>query len=153
MLTQRAANIVFAFLTVAACAFFAALARKFEFTGFAESTGLTAKFFPQLILGFAALCAVIVAAMYAFRGSAGGDDGQMVFADAGDARRGILTLAVAVLCYAVWVNVGFVLMAALMGPLSLLAMGVRSARIYVAVLVLAAFVYGVFTQLLGVQLT
>jgi hypothetical protein len=63
----------------------------------------------------------------------------------------LLVLAVAVICYVIWIKVGFVPMAALMGPLSLLAMGVRSWRIYLTVLVLAGVVYLVFTQLLGTQ--
>lgn len=50
------------------------------------------------------------------RGSADGDDRQTVFADTGDARRGLLMQVVVVVCYVVWSNVGFVPMAVLIGP-------------------------------------
>ena len=153
MLTQRLANIVFAILVLIACAYFYALAEGFETSGLLASSGLPSKFFPQLVLGFTALCAIIVGVVYALRSSAGGDTGQTVFGDAGDARRSLLMLAVAVLCYFIWSYVGFVPMAILMGPLSLLAMGIRSFWIYVTVLVLTGLIYAIFTQLLGVQLT
>ena len=153
MLTQRLANIVFAFIVVIACAYFGALAQGFQTTGLLASSGLPSKFFPQLMLGFTAFCAVIVGVRYALHGFAGGDAGQTVFGSGGDARRGLLMLVVAVFCYLVWSQFGFLPMAVLMGPLSLLAMGVRSIRIYVTVLVLTGLVYAVFTRLLGVQLS
>lgn len=153
MLTQRLANIVFAIVVVVACGYFGVLAEGFETTGLLASAGLPSKFFPQLMLGFTALCAAIVAVLYALRGSAGGDAGQTVFGNGGDARRGLLMLAVAVLCYVVWSLAGFLPMAVLLGPVSLLAMGIRSIRIYVTVLVLTGLVYAVFTQFLGVQFT
>ena len=152
MLTQRRANIVFAIILVVACGYFAAVAQGFEAAGLLATSGLPSRFFPQLMLAFTALCAVVVAYRYAVRGSAGDDEGQTVFGDAGEARRGLLMLAVSVACYLIWSNFGFVPMAVLMGPLSLFAMGVRSVRIYVAVLVLAGLVHVVFTRLLGVQL-
>ena len=152
MPTQRLANIVFAIVLIVACAYFAVVAQGFEATGLLATSGLPSRFFPQLVLGFTALCAVVVAYRYAVRGSAGDDEGQTVFGDAGEARRGLLMLAVSVACYLIWSNFGFVPMAVLMGPLSLLAMGVRSVRIYVTVLVLAGLVHVVFTRLLGVQL-
>ena len=153
MLTQRLANIVFAIIVIIVCAYFAALAQGFETSGLLASSGLPSKFFPQLMLGFTALCAIIVGVLYALRGSAGGDAGQTVFGDVGDARRGLLMLAVAVLCYLLWSMMGFLPMAVLMGPLSLLAMGIRSIWIYATVLILTALIYTVFTQFLGVQLT
>ncbi len=153
MLTQRLANIVFAIVVVVACGYFGVLAEGFETTGLLASSGLPSKFFPQLMLGFTALCAAVVGVLYALRGSAGNDARRTVFRDAGDARRGLLMLAVAVLCYLVWFSVGFLPMAVLLGPVSLLAMGIRSIRIYVTVLVLTGLVYAVFTQFLGVQFT
>jgi len=62
MLTQRAANIAFALFTLAACAWFAVIAQGFEASGLLASSGLPSKFFPQLMLGFTAACAVVVAA-------------------------------------------------------------------------------------------
>ena len=152
MLTQRLANVVFAIILIIACAYFAAVAQGFEAAGLLATSGLPSRFFPQLILAFTALCAVVVAYGYAVRGSAGEDEGRTVFGNAGEARRGLLMLAVAVVCYLVWSRFGFVPMAVLMGPLSLLAMGVRSIRIYITVLVLTGLVHGVFTRILGVQL-
>ena len=151
MLFQRTANIVFAIVVLIACAYFAYVAQGFETTGLLASSGLPSKFFPQLTLGFTALCAAFVAIQYAVRGSAGGDDRQTVFGSAGDARRGLLMLAVAVLCFIVWSVAGFLPMAIALGPLSLLAMGVRSVPVYIAVLLLTGCVYAIFTQLLGVR--
>ena len=153
MLTQRLANILFAILILIACAYFAWVAEGFAAAGLLASSGLPSKFFPQLTLGFIAVCAVIVALTYLLRGSAGGDEGETVFGGGGDVRRGLLMLVVAVVCYLIWTNFGFIPMAVLMGPLSLLAMGIRSIWIYLTVLILTALIYLVFTQLLGVQLT
>ena len=105
-----------------------------------SSSGLPSKFFPQLMLGLTALCAVIVGYHYWSRGSAGGDEGETVFANGTEARQGILMLVVAVASYFIWRNLGFLPMAVLLGPLSLIAMGVRQPIIYIVVLltVLAA---------------
>ncbi|MEM7303031.1 MAG: tripartite tricarboxylate transporter TctB family protein [Pseudomonadota bacterium] len=152
MLTQSLANIVFAVLIIGASIYFAVLAQDFEASGLLASSGLPSKFFPQLMLGFTAVCAVLVIYAYVVRGSAGGDDGEHVFETSGDARRGLLMLAVAVGCYFIWTNFGFIVMALLLGPTSLFAMGVRSPLIYGVVLLLTGCVYLVFTQLLNVQL-
>lgn len=152
MLTQRLANIVFAVLIVIACVYFAIVAEGFKAAGLLATSGVPSKFFPQLLLGCTALCAVIVIASYAMRGHAGGDQNETVFADAGEARRGPLMLLVSVVCYFIWSKFGFLPMAVVMGPLCLLAMGVRSLKLYFVVLVLTALIYVVFTQALGVQL-
>lgn len=153
MLTQRLANIVFAVLILIACAYFAWIAEGFEAAGLLASSGLPSKFFPQLLLGLTAICAVIVIYLYAFRGAAGGDNDEKVFEGAGEARRGLLMLAVAVVCYFIWTRFGFIPMAVVMGPLSLIAMGVRSIGVYVVVMVLTGLIYLVFTHLLNIQLT
>ena len=150
MLTQRLANIVFAILVIVACAYFAVVAQGFEAAGLLASSGLPSRFFPQLLLGFTALCAAVVLYVYASRGDAG-DEGQTVFASSAEARRGLLALAAAVVGYVVWLNFGYVVMALISGPLLCLAMGVRNPAIYGVVLALAASVYLVFTQLLGTQ--
>ena len=153
MLTQRLANIVFTVLVVVACGWFAVIANGFEASGLLASSGLPSKFFPQLLLAFTALCAVIIAVLYLFKGQAGGDAGETVFADFAEARRGLLMMAVAVACYFIWQRFGFIPMAVVMGPLSLMAMGVKTVSHYVIVLILTAFVYVVFTQLLNVSFT
>ena len=152
MPTQRLANIAFAVITIIACAYFAAVAEGFEAAGLLASSGLPSKFFPQLMLGFVALCAAAAAASYARRTEAERDGDQPVYADAGSARRGLLMLAVSLLCFFVWVKFNYVAMAALLGPLSLLAMGVRARWMYAAVPALTALVYAFFALLLGVPL-
>lgn len=152
MLSQRLANIVFSAIIIIACGYFALVAEGFEAAGLLASSGLPSKFFPQLMLSCTALCAAGVIAEYAVRGSSGGDVGKMVFGDAGEAKRGLLMLVVAVTGYIIWQSFGFIPMAVLVGPLSLLAMGVRKIAIYLVVLSLTAVVYVVFTQLLGVRL-
>lgn len=135
-----------------ACGWFAWLAQGFETSGLLASSGLPSKFFPQLTLAATAICAAIVVFVYATRGHAGTDAGETVFDAPGDARRGLLMLLVAVAGYFLWREAGFIPMAVLLGPASLLAMGVRNVWIYVAVLALTALVWAAFTQLLGVQL-
>lgn len=151
MLSQRFANLVFLAAILAACGYFAWMAEGFVTSGLLASQGLPSKFFPQLTLGITAICAVIVGALYFTRGEVG-DKGEAVFEDATEARQGLLMLAVAVACYVIWRNFGFVPMAVLLGPLSLLAMGVRKPMIYVVVLALTAFITAVFTYGLGIRL-
>ena len=136
-----------------ACATFAYLAQGFKAAGLLASSGLPSKFFPQLVLGFMALCAIVVGYRYAIHRTASGSEEGKVFESPGDARRGLMIMAVAVLAYLVWSWAGFLPVAILAGPLSLLALGVRSSRIYAAVIILAGIIYLVFTRLLGVQLT
>ena len=153
MLTQRLANIVFAIFLIVACAYFANVAQGFKAAGLLATSGLPSKFFPQLMLACTAICAIIVVALYGLRGSAGDKVGATVYRDAGDARRGILMLAVAIACYFIWSRFGFIPMAVALGPLSLVAMGIRSIRLYITVLILSGLIYAIFTQFLGVRLT
>lgn len=148
MLTQRLANITFAVLVIGLCIWFGWMAQGFETSGLLASSGLPSKFFPQLTLGFMAICAAIVAFQYMSQGEGEG----FVFESGGHMVRGLLTLVVAIACYLIWRNFGFIPMAFAIGPLSCLAMGVRSLKIYATVLVLTAIVYAVFTYLLRVQL-
>ena len=152
MLTQRWANIAFSGLLLVACVYFAVEAEKFKTSGLLATSGLPSKFFPQLLLAFVAGCALVVLYLYGVRGSAGDNDGERVFEDAKAATRGILMLGVAVASYIVWMNFGFIAMAVLMGPASLLAMGVRNVWIYGAVLALTGLIFLVFTRLLNVPL-
>ncbi len=153
MLTQRLANIVFTILIVIACVWFGMIAQGFEASGLLASSGLPSKFFPQLLLAFTAVCALIVGGLYLFKGQAGNDAGETVFAGFAEARRGLLMMAVAVACYFIWKHYGFIPMAVIIGPLSLMAMGVRSVWQYVIVLALTGLTYVVFTRLLNIQFT
>ena len=152
MLSQRTANLVFVAAILIAAGYFAWDAQGFVTSGLLASSGLPSKFFPQLVLGLMAICALIVAYHYAVRGGSGGDEGEMVFESGGDARRGLLMLIVAVVCYAIWRNFGFIPMAVALGPLSLFAMGERQPLVYVTVLGLTAVIALVFIYGLGIQL-
>ena len=152
MLTQRLANIVFAILLVVACGWFAWIAQDFKAAGLLASSGLPSKFFPQLTLAFTALCAVVVAYQYYRHGESGGDAAEKVFRDGVHAIRGVLMLVVAIACYFIWKEFGFIPMAAAMGPLSLMAMGVKKPLIYVVILAITAVVFFIFTRLLNVPL-
>lgn len=152
MLSQRLANIVFVTSIFLACIYFALEAETFETSGLLASSGLPSKFFPQLMLTSIAICSVIVGFQYFFKGEAGGDKGKFVFEDFPSARRGILMLVVSIVCYFIWQNYGFIAMAIVMAPLSLLAMGVRNPVIYFVVLALTASIYFIFTSALGIQL-
>ncbi|MEP1206159.1 MAG: tripartite tricarboxylate transporter TctB family protein [Rhizobiaceae bacterium] len=152
MLSQRVANLLFSGLILIACGYFAWVAEGFETSGLLATSGLPSKFFPQLMLALTAICALIVGAQYWTKGSAGDDAGESVFNDGGEARRGLLMLVVSVACYALWRQFGFIPMALVLGPLSLMAMGVRQPIIYTVVLALTALVYVIFTQALGIQL-
>lgn len=152
MLSQRVANLVFVVVTVCACAYFAWVAQGFTTSGLLASAGLPSKFFPQLTLGLTAICALLVGYAYLTRGLDGNDEQQTVFANGREARQGLLMLAVTVACYVIWRSFGFLPMALVLGPLSLLAMGVFKPVIYGVVLALTAGVTLVFTYGLGVQL-
>ncbi|MEM9707365.1 MAG: tripartite tricarboxylate transporter TctB family protein [Pseudomonadota bacterium] len=151
MLLQRWANIVFMFIVLGAAAYFAWVAESFVAAGLLASAGLPAKFFPQLLLGLIAVCAVVVLLTYLFKGSSGGDEGALVYDKPRHAVRGLLTLAAVVAAYLIWREFGFIAMAAFIGPATLIAMGERNPIIYGVVLALAAGIYLVFTQVLGTQ--
>ncbi|MEM9604917.1 MAG: tripartite tricarboxylate transporter TctB family protein [Pseudomonadota bacterium] len=153
MLTQRVANIVFAIAVLFGCAYFAWVAEGFVATGLLASSGLPSKFFPQLLLAFTAVCAVIVLVVYTRHGRASADEAAdaTVFESGGHARRGLLALAATVVCYVLWREVGYLPMAAVAGVLMGIAMDVRNPVIYVTNAVLAGGIYLVFTQLLGTQ--
>lgn len=152
MLSQRAANLVFVAVILAACGYFAWVAEGFVTSGLLASSGLPSKFFPQLMLAMIAVCALAVGYLYLVRGAAGDYGGETVFADGAEARQGLLMLAAAIACYFIWRSFGFIPMAILIGPLSLLAMGSRNPLIYAAVLALTGLTTLVFTYGLGVQL-
>ena len=152
MINQRIANLIFVVITLGACAYFAWVAQGFVTSGLLASSGLPSKFFPQLTLGIIAACTLIAGFQYLTKGEAGGDKGEMVFESLGEGTKGILTLIVMVGCYYIWKHFGFVAMAVVLGPLSLLAMGVRNPMYYAIIWVLTALVYVVFTYGLNIRL-
>ncbi len=152
MLTQRVANILFALLVIVASIWFAVEAQGFKAAGLLASSGLPSKFFPQLTLGFMAICAIIVGIVYSRRKHTESDETDTVYNNATEARQGLLVLLVAVASYFIWSKFGFVSMAMVMGPMCLVAMGIRSIKLYVTVVLITGFIYAVFTQLLNIQL-
>ena len=152
MLSQRLANMILAVCLIALCGYLATLAWGFEAVGLLGTSGVPPSFFPLLMLGLIMVAAAIVFWTYFNTGAAGGDEEQTVFEGPGDALRGILMVVLAVACYLIWTNVGFIPMACLMALGSLVAMGVRSPFIYLTVFALSALTYLLFTRLLGAQL-
>ena len=152
MLSQRFANLIFVTAIIIGCGYFAWVAQGFTTSGLLASAGLPSKFFPQLMLALTALCALIVGYAYLVHGQAGGDIGQNVFTNSTEARQGILMLIVAVACYLIWRYLGFLPMAFLIGPLSLLAMGIFKPAIYAVVWGLTIAVTLIFTYGLGIGL-
>ena len=153
MIRHRTADVVFVVCILIACSYFAWVAQGFKTTGLLASSGLPSKFFPQLTLGFIAVCAVLVIVFNTGKRPAGSDKEEFLFACPGELRRGLLMLAAAVACYFIWLKFGLITMAIALGPMSLLAMGIWSGRVYISVLGLTGVVYIVFSQLLGVQFT
>ena len=151
MLTQRTANLIFVLFITLACGYFAWVAEGFITSGLLASSGLPSKFFPQLLLSLTAICAVIVGVLYLHRGDAG-DAGETVIENGAEARRGLLMLVVAIACYFIWREIGFLTMAILIGPASLLAMGISKPMMYFVVLMITAVVTTVFTYGLRIQL-
>lgn len=152
MLSQRTANVLFVVIMLCASAYFAWLAQGFVTTGLLASQGLPSKFFPQLTLGLTALCCGSVSFLYLTQRGVAGDENDHVFSNGTEARQGILMLVVAVACYVIWRNLGFLPMAVLLGPLSLLAMGERRPMIYAVVWALTAAISAIFTYGLGIRL-
>ncbi len=151
MLSQRLANIAFSALVLAVSAYLAWVAQGFEAAGLLASSGLPAKFFPQLMLACMGICAVIVLATYMTKGRAHEGEAEFVYGEPMDAVRGLSVLAVTVIGYVIWQTWGYVPMIVFLGPACCAAMGVRSPIIYAVVLALAGIIYLIFSQLLGTQ--
>lgn len=152
MLSQRTANLIFTVLIIGACGYFAWVAEGFVTSGLLAGSGLPSKFFPQLTLAMVAACALVVGYQYFVRGAAGGDKGETVFGSAVETRQSILMLVVVVVCYFIWRWFGFLPMAVVLGPLSLIAMGIFRPVIYITVWALTALITLVFIYGLGIQL-
>ena len=152
MLSQRLANLTFVAIIICACGYFAWVAESFTTSGLLASSGLPSKFFPQLMLGIIAICALVVGFQYRNQNSTSDDDNQFVFENPIEARQGILMIVVAIVCYVVWREFGFIAMALIMGPLSLLSMRIYRPLIYGVVLSLTGLITLIFTYGLGIRL-
>lgn len=133
MLSQRLANIVFAVLLLGASGWFAWIAQGFEAAGLLAASGLPSRFFPQLLLGGMALCAIIVLGTLLLKTGDGPKDAsrdapgdgqgenepQTLYESATAARRGLTTLGAVICAFLIWQHWGFELMAVFLGrPLS-----------------------------------
>ena len=152
MLSQRIANLIFVAIIICACGYFAWIAESFTTSGLLASSGLPSKFFPQLMLGIMSICALIVGYQYFTNKIMNGDEDQTVFKNAIEARQGILMVVVALVCYIVWREIGFVAMALIIGPISLLSMRIYKPLIYGVVLGLTGLITLIFTFGLGIRL-
>lgn len=151
MLPQRLSNIVFIVLILVASAYLAVVAQGFEAAGLLASSGLPSKFFPQLLLGFIAVCSIGVVVSY-LRGDPSLEaEPDYVYQEPTYALRGLLTLASVLIGYGIWRYWGYVPMMVFIGAATCLSMGARNPVIYAVVYALFALIYVVFTQLLGTQ--
>ena len=143
---------MFVIFVLLACGYFGWVAEGFVTSGLLASSGLPSKFFPQLTLGLTGVCAVVIGYLYYTQGAASEDEDTYVFQNTAEARQGILVLIAVVISYLVWRQFGFIAMAILLGPLSLIGMGIKNPVIYAVVLALTGFIAVVFIYGLGVQL-
>ena len=150
MITQRAANLIFAAILICLAGWMAWLASSFETPPLGDAT-LPTEFFPLFLLGFIVVCIFIYVREYLVHGQSGGDHKQPVFADRLQVRTGAVTLAVVVAGYAIWVKFGFLAAGVITPPAIAFAMGTRKAWHYVIILTGAVLTYLVFTYGLGTQ--
>lgn len=150
MISQRTANLVFAAALMSAALAAGWMALGFETPPLGDAT-LPTEFFPLVLVGFIALCTAVYAWEYLSRGESGGDGGERLYGNAAQARRGLTTMAAAVLAGVLWDLFGFA-PAALFATLAVtFAMGTRDWRHYLVVIACAASIYAAFVLGLGTQ--
>ena len=142
MISQRVANLVFAAMLMVTLAYMAWLASGFETPALGGAT-LPTHFFPLVLLAFIATCTVIYGFEYILTGGSGGDQGDVVYEDWLQARRGLFTLIATCARFAV---------AGLIATPSIaLAMGTRKLWQFAVIFMGAGMTYLVFTHGLGTQ--
>jgi uncharacterized membrane protein len=152
MLKQRPANIVFAIFLLFACGYFINAAMGFNDLSLPGSNQLSSRFFPITILLFIAGCILIVLGQYVLKKGSGLNEEESIYEGMGQAVHGTLTIVAVIAAYLIWDHVGFVPAALFIGPAAALAMGVRSWKICVILIVISLVIYFAFSQLLGIQL-
>lgn len=150
MISQRIANIFFAILLLISAAWMAVIAWGFETPALGDAT-LPTKFFPLVLLGFIAFCALIYVREYIVHGQSGGDGDDHLYEDTKQAKTGLLTLAAVIVSYILWQYFGFLVAGLFATPAIAFAMGTRKLSHYVIIALGAAVTYLVFTYGLGTQ--
>lgn len=150
MITQRAANLVFAAMLMVTLAYMAWIASGFETPALGGAT-LPTHFFPLVLLAFIAICTAIYGFEYLTKGGSGGDQGEVVYEDWLRARRGLFTLIATCASFMVWREFGFIAAGIVATPAVAIAMGTRKLWQFAVIFIGAAITYLVFTYGLGTQ--
>ena len=150
MISQRVANLVFAAMLMVTLAYMALLASGFETPALGGAT-LPTHFFPLVLLAFIATCTVIYGFEYILTGGSGGDQGDVVYEDWLQARRGLFTLIATCASFVIWREFGFAVAGLIATPSIALAMGTRKLWQFAVIFMGAGMTYLVFTHGLGTQ--
>ena len=150
MISQRTANLIFAFILLVLSGWMAVIAWDFETPALGDAT-LPTKFFPLVLLGFIVFCTVIYAREYIVHGQSGGDGNDVLYQNITQAKTGLLTLASVLVSYGLWQQFGFMIAGVFATPAIAFAMGTRKISHYAIIAIGAVVTYLVFTYGLGTQ--
>lgn len=150
MISQRSANLVFAFILIVLAGWMAWIAWSFETPALGDAT-LPTKFFPLVLLGFIVFSTVIYAREYIVHGQSGGDGDDVLYHNSKQARTGLFTLAAVIFSYGLWHHFGFLVAGLFATPAIAFSMGTRSLSHYVIIAAGAGLTYLVFAHGLGTQ--
>ena len=150
MISQRTANLIFAFILLVLSGWMAVIAWGFETPALGDAT-LPTKFFPLVLLGFIVFCIVIYAREYIVHGQSGGDGNDVLYQNSTQAKTGLLTLTAVLVSYGLWQQFGFMIAGVFATPAIAFAMGTRKISHYAIIAIGAGVTYLVFTYGLGTQ--
>lgn len=150
MISQRTANLIFAFILLVLSGWMAVIAWGFETPALGDAT-LPTKFFPLVLLGFIVFCIVIYAREYIVHGQSGGDGSDVLYQNTTQAKTGLLTLTAVLVSYGLWQQFGFMIAGVFATPAIAFAMGTRKISHYAIIAIGAGVTYLVFTYGLGTQ--
>jgi len=150
MITQRAANLVFAAMLMVTLGYMAWIASGFETPALGGAT-LPTHFFPLVLLAFVGVCTMVYGFEYLSSGGSGGDQGEAVYDDWMQARRGLFTLIATCAGFVVWHEFGFMAAGLTATPAVALAMGTRKLWQFAVIFIGAGITYLVFTYGLGTE--
>lgn len=150
MISQRTANLIFAFILLVLSGWMAVIAWGFETPALGDAT-LPTKFFPLVLLGFIVFCTVIYAREYIVHGQSGGDGNDVLYQNSTQAKTGLLTVTAVLVSYGLWQQFGFMIAGVFATPAIAFAMGTRKISHYAIIAIGAGVTYLVFTYGLGTQ--
>jgi len=150
MISQRTANLIFAFILLVLSGWMAVIAWGFETPALGDAT-LPTKFFPLVLLGFIVFCTVIYAREYIVHGQSGGDGNDVLYQNSTQAKTGLLTVTAVLVSYGLWQQFGFLIAGVFATPAIAFAMGTRKISHYAIIAIGAGVTYLVFTYGLGTQ--